>query len=181
MVIQVFVITKIKEVVRVPPEMLNMDISEAARSILNSKYSNHYDEELGIVIGVLNAVADPIGKILHGDGASYHWTEAEIFSLKPYMNEVVMGVVFDVKEFGLFVRIGPIEGFVHKSQISDEFVEYDSSRPAFILKQSHRTIEKGDVVRARVIAFGYNPERKELKIQLTMRQPYLGKISVRGG
>jgi len=36
-------------------------------------------------------------------------------------------------------------------------------------------------VRARVIAFGYNPERKELKIQLTMRQPYLGKISVRGG
>ncbi|MEM0020761.1 MAG: DNA-directed RNA polymerase [Fervidicoccaceae archaeon] len=172
-------VSRIKEIIRLPPERLNENLDEVARNILNSQYSGTYDERLGIIIGVYDVSAEPIGKILHGDGGSYHWVEASVLSIKPQMNEVVLGTVYSVRDFGIFVSIGPIDGFIHKSQLSDEFVEYDSSRQAFILKQSNRIIEKGDIVRARVVAFGYNLERKELRLQLTMRQPYLGKISIR--
>lgn len=176
-----FIISRIKDVVRIPPERLNDELSEVAKSVLNAQYSGYYDEDLGIIIGIYDVNVDPIGKILHGDGGSYHWVEASVLSLKPSINEVIVGTVSSVREFGIFVRMGPIEGFIHKSQISDEFVEYDASRQAFILKQSNRIIEKGDIVRARVIAFSFNAEKKEIRIQLTMRQPYLGKIPIKSG
>ncbi|HEU97590.1 MAG: DNA-directed RNA polymerase [Fervidicoccaceae archaeon] len=176
-----FMVSKIRDVVRIPPERMNENLEEVAKSVLNSQYSGYYDDDLGIIIGVYDIEIDPIGKILHGDGGTYHWLEASVFSLKPAMNEVIVGTVSSVREFGIFVRIGPIEGFIHKSQISDEYVEYDASRQAFILKQSNRIIEKGDLVRARVIAFSFNAEKKEIRVQLTMRQPYLGKLPIKSG
>ncbi|AFH42433.1 DNA-directed RNA polymerase subunit E' [Fervidicoccus fontis Kam940] len=154
---------------------MNEDLDKVASEILNQYYSGYYDDELGIIIGVEKAKVDPFGKIVHGDGASYHNVEASIISMKPLMHEVVEGFVTDVKDYGLFIRIGPIDGFVHKSQISDEYVEYDSSREAFILKNSNRIIERGDIVRARIIALSFSTEKKEIRVQLTMRQPYLGK------
>lgn len=174
-----FMISRVREIVRIPPDKMNEDINKVASEVLNAQYSGYYDDDLGIIIGIYDVSAEPVGKILHGDGGVYHWAEASILSLKPVMNEVILGTVSGVKEFGIFVRMGPVEGFVHKSQLSDEYVEYDSSRQAFFLKQSNRFIEKGDIVRARVIAFSYSPEKREIRVQLTMRQPYLGKISLK--
>lgn len=172
-----FIQSKIRDIVRIPPERLNEDIQKVALEVLNTDYSGYYDEELGIIVGIKDAKVDPFGKIIQGDGGSYHATEATVISMKPLMNEVIEGPVTDVKEFGIFVRIGPIDGFIHKSQISEEYVEYDSSRQAYILKNSNKTIEKGDLVRARVIAFSFSSEKREVRVQLTMRQPYLGKIT----
>ena len=37
--------------------------------------------------------------------------------------EVVEGVVSEVNEFGAFVRIGPMEALLHKSQIMEDTVD----------------------------------------------------------
>ncbi len=173
---RMYMISRVKDVVRIPPERINEPINQVANELLNDKYAGLYDKDLGIIIGVFDVETDPIGKIIPNDGGSYHKTEMTVLSLKPVLQEIVEAPVIDVKEFGIFIKLGPVDGFIHKSQLSEEFVEYDPTRPGFILRDSHKTIEVGDIVRARIIAFSFAPERQEVRIQLTMRQPYLGKI-----
>ncbi len=40
----------------------------------------------------------------------------------PFVEEVVAGEVTELAEFGAFVRIGPIDGLVHVSQITNDFL-----------------------------------------------------------
>lgn len=171
-----YVISTVKDVIRIPPERMMESLEEVSFNLLNQKYSGLYDKDLGIIVGVFNVRVNPLGRIIPNDGASYHDVEMEVFSYKPMLHEVVEGPVVDVKDFGLFVRIGPIDGFIHKSQISDEYVEYDPTRPGFILRDSNKIIEIGDIVRARIVGVGSSSEREGLRVQLTMRQPYLGKV-----
>ncbi len=171
-----YVISTVKDVIRIPPERMMESLEEVSFNLLNQKYSGLYDKDLGIIVGVFNVRVNPLGRIIPNDGASYHDVEMDVFSYKPMLHEVVEGPVVDVKDFGLFVRIGPIDGFIHKSQISDEYVEYDPTRPGFILRDSNKIIEIGDIVRARIVGVGSSSEREGLRVQLTMRQPYLGKI-----
>lgn len=172
-----YMLSRVKDVVRVPPDKLNEPIDEIALQILNELYSGLYDKELGIIIGVYDVKVEPFGKIYPTDGSVYYEVEMSVLSYKPFNNEVVEGPVVDIKSFGIFVRIGAIDGFVHKSQLTDEYVEYDPTRPAFILKDSRKLIEIGDKVRARIIGVSVASEKEGPRIQLTMRQPYLGKIA----
>ncbi|MEM1619497.1 MAG: DNA-directed RNA polymerase [Fervidicoccaceae archaeon] len=170
-----YYVVKLRDVVRIPPHRLLDPLEQVALETLNQKYIGLVDRELGVVIGVYDVQVEPMGRILPGDGGSYHAVEAMLLCYKPVLHEVVEGPVVDVKDFGIFVRLGPVDGFVHKSQISDEYVEYDPSRPGFIIKKLNETIEVGDTVRARVVGVSASSEREGLRVQLTMRQPYLGK------
>jgi len=174
-----YMVHKVKDIVRIPPEKFSEPLEEAAYEILSEKYIGLCDKDMGVVIGVYDLKVSPYGRILPCDGASYHEAEFNILSYKPMLNEVVEAPVVDVKSFGLFIRLGPVDGFIHKSQVSEEYVEYNSSRQAFILKDSRKVIGIGDMVRARIIAVSLGSEREEIRIQLTMRQPYLGKIEKR--
>jgi len=74
------------------------------------------------------------------------------------------------------VRVGPVDGYVHKSQIMDDVVSYSREQNAVIGQKTARVLRKGDDVRARVVAVSYGGRKQVLRVQLTMRQPYLGKL-----
>ncbi len=172
-------VTRVSDYVRIPPESINEPLDQVAQRILNERYSGFYESELGIIIGIYDVKTDPIGKIIPNDPGTHHRVEMSVLSFKPFIQEVVEAPVIDVKDFGIFIKLGPVDGFIHKSQLSEEYVEYDPSRPGFILRDSNRVIEIGDLVRARIVAFSFSPERREVRIQLTMRQPYLGKVQAK--
>lgn len=80
-------------------------------------------------------------------------------------------------QFGVFVGIGPLDGLVHVSQLTDEFVTYDEKNSRLITKESGRSVTEGDHIRARIIAVSLNErEPRDSKIGLTMRQHALGKM-----
>jgi DNA-directed RNA polymerase subunit E' len=72
------------------------------------------------------------------------------------------------------VRIGPLDGLIHISQIMDDFVSFDSKNSVFLGKETRHTLKEGDLVRARIISASFG---KENKIGLTMRQTGLGSIA----
>ena len=82
--------------------------------------------------------------------------------------------MIDNTEFGSFVRIGPMDGLIHISQLIDDFVSYDNKNSVFLGKETKRTLKEGDKVRARIIAVSFGKE--ENKIGLTMRQTGLGAL-----
>jgi DNA-directed RNA polymerase subunit E' len=70
-----------------------------------------------------------------------------------------------------------MDGLVHVSQITDEYISFDSKNARLVTKESNRSLSEGDHVRARVVALSINErEPRDSKIGLTMRQPALGRI-----
>ena len=117
------------------------------------------------------------GSIIPGDGGAYHRIAFEVLAFKPDLHEIVDCEVVEVVEFGAFVRFGSLDGLIHVSQVTDDYIVHDAKRGALLGKESSRALEAGNKARARIVAVSLNPERsKESKINLTMRQPALGRF-----
>lgn len=166
---------RVRDIVRIPPSYFGKPIEEAAYEILRKQYEGSVTSNLGIIATIIDVSVNPNGRLIMGDAATYHTVEYTLLAFHPFQKEVVEGEVNTVISQGLFVNLGAQDGFIHISQIADEKVEYDPSRPGFVLKQSKRVIERGDVVRARIYTTA-TLRGKGLRVHLTMRQPMMGKI-----
>lgn len=167
-------IETIKEKIRVPPEKLNMKVEDAVMQSIADQMEGTIDQRLGVVLAVTSVDAVAEGKIIPNDPGVYYMSTFELLTYKPELQELVYGEVIDNTEFGSFIRIGPMDGLIHISQIMDDFVSYDNKNSVFLGKESKRTLKEGDLVRARIIAVSFGDEQN--KIGLTMRQPLLGNM-----
>jgi len=168
---------KVKDIIRIPPSYFNEDLEKAALKVIREAYEGVMDNELGFILSVQNVKVEEEGMIIPGDGATYHEAKFELLTFKPKPKEVVEGEVVEVARFGVFVNLGPLDGLVHKSQVMDDTeVDLDSKRGALIGRETRRILERGDIVRARVTSVGIATANRPMRIALTMRQPFLGKL-----
>ena len=166
-----------QDVVRIPPSKFGKDLREAAKEVLEELYEGQLVENAGLVISILDVYVSSVGKIVPGDGGSYHKATFDALVFRPTLHEVVEGEVVTVEDFGLFVRLGPLEGLIHKSQIYDDRFSYDRAQGAMIGESTRYVVRKGDVVRARIVAVSSMASSiRGLRVSLTMRQPFLGKV-----
>jgi len=92
------------------------------------------------------------------------------------VHEIIEGEVSEVMDFGAFVSLGPFDGLVHLSQITNEFVSFDKKAGTLTTKGTKKVIRKGDIVRAKVVTVSLKPTIPETKIALTMKGDGLGKL-----
>jgi len=171
----VYYLLKVLDVVRIPPNRFSEPLDKVAMEILREKYEGFIDSELGIIIAISNISVSEVGMIVPGDGATYHEVSFDAIAFLPKVQEVVEGEIVEVTDFGAFIRLGPIDGLIHVSQVMDDYIVYDKRRGALMGKESQRLLQKGDIARARVVTVSISS--KGVKVGLTMRQPLLGAIS----
>ncbi len=171
-----FRLLKIEDVVRIPPDQFGKSLGEVAKNQIKLNYENLVDEEMGYVILIVEVKVDPIGKILPGDGSTYHKATFKALTFYPEVKEVEEGEVVEVTDFGAFIRIGPEDSLLHVSQVMDDYLSFDSKKGVLIGKETGRKLEKGDLVRVRIIAVSFPRGGASGKIGVTMRQPFLGKL-----
>lgn len=172
-----YLISKIEDTVRIPPSRFEEPLNEVASEIINESYVGKIDKKMGLMVTVKDIEEIGVGKVIMGDGAAYHEVVFTALFFKPDLHEIVEGEVIEVTEFGAFIRIGPMDGLVHVSQVTDDYINYDGKRGALIGKESKKTLEEGNKVRARIVALSLKGKSsKETKIGLTMRQPNLGRV-----
>jgi len=165
------------DVVRVPPERLGHDLQVVVKEMLQEKLEGRMDKKIGMVIVILDVVDIKEGRIIIGDAGVYYETVFDALVFRPKMQELVEGEVVEIVEFGAFVEIGPLDGLLHISQITDEYISYDEKGSKLITKDTGRTLGEGDKLRARIVAISLNEhDPGDSKIGLTMRQPGLGKL-----
>lgn len=165
--------TKVQDFIRVPPSSFENDTNLAVIQEIKKKFNGYINPNLGFVIDVSEVNKIGQGIILPGDGSAHYNVEFTLLTFKPEMQEIVIGKVTNVADFGAFINIGPIEGMIHISQTMNDFVSY-SKDGVLLGKNSKHTLKTGDVCKARIIAVSYK-ELQNPKIGLTMRQPGLGK------
>lgn len=169
-------IFKVRSIVRIPPEYFGKPLEETALQILREQYQEKLHKDLGLILAVLSATVSEEGIVVFGDGATYHEVEFEVLSYVPVNQELVYGVVSGVDNVGLYVNIGPVDGLVHISQISDEPLKYDPTRGALMGERTKKIYQKDDKVKARIMSISSISSGRPLRIALTMRQPNLGKV-----
>jgi len=114
------------------------------------------------------------GIIIPGNANTFHEVEFSVLAFKPVIGEVVEGEVVEIVDFGAFIRLGPLDGLVHVSQICDDYISYEQVGNRFIGKETGKILEVNDPVRAKIIAVSMGTGRSG-KLGLTMRQKFLGK------
>lgn len=176
MVYIMYKLVKFKDIIKIPPSLFKLPLKEAAIYVARELYEEQVIEGIGFVIKILEAEVSNLGKIVPSDGSSYHEAIFTALVFEPILNEIVEGEVVLVEDAGLFIRLGPIDGFLHRSQIYDDRFIFDRGQGAFFGKTTRYIVRKGDIVRCRIVSIGTGHRFYFLKIGLTMRQPFLGKI-----
>jgi DNA-directed RNA polymerase subunit E' len=165
-----------EDTIRIPPETFGNPLESVGHQQVKAKYEGVVDEELGYVIAVTEVRVSSIGKIIPGDGATYHKVNFSLLTFYPKIQEVVEGEVVEIADFGAFVRIGPIDALLHVSQLMDDFISYDGKQGVLLGKESKRKLMSGDQVRVRITAVSLGRAGSSGKIGVTARQPFLGKL-----
>lgn len=165
---------ELKDHIRVPPNLFSLPLEEAIVKRIKTKYNGFISKDIGIVIDVSGMKEIGEGIIIPGDGASYYDVTFELLTFKPEMQEIALGKIKDIAEFGAFINIGPIDGMIHISQAMDDFVSFSKDK-TLSGKETKRTLKVNDLCRARIIAVSFKDVLNP-KLGLTMRQQGLGKL-----
>src|SRR3990170_8355502 len=171
-----FKLISLQDTIRIPPETFGNPLEKVGRDQVKSKYEGIVDEELGYVIAVTQVEVNPIGKIIPGDGATYHKVTFSLVTFYPVIQEIVEGDVVEIADFGAFVRIGPVDALLHVSQLMDDYISYDEKQGVLLGKETKRKLTSGDQLRVRITAVSLGRAGSSGKIGVTARQPFLGKL-----
>lgn len=171
-----FKLITLEDTIRIPPETFGKPLEKVGHQQVKAKYEGVVNEELGYVIAVIDVKVSPTGKIIPGDGATYHKVAFSLLAFYPMLQEVVEGEVVEIADFGAFVRIGPIDALLHVSQLMDDFISYDEKQGVLLGKETKRKLISGDQVRVRITAVSLGRAGSSGKIGVTARQPFLGKL-----
>ena len=170
-----YYINTIKDTISIPPKYFGEDIKKSAESILRAKYERIIDRDLGIILALYNVRNISDGFLTPGDPSTHNDVTFDILTFSLEVDEVVAGEVSELVDFGCFVRLGPIEGLVHLSQITSDVITYDRKNGVFSSRNTGKSLKKGDLVYTKVSTISLKNNIKDTKIALTMRPDGLGK------
>ena len=171
-------------IVRVPPSNLGADFAKAVLDVTKESLEgrlvdigdNPYNPKKCFVVSVTKIKMMGDGSIVHGDGGVYQTVKYESLAFLPEMQEIVDGIVVSVKEFGAFVKFGPMEGLLHISQMMDDRIDIDLANQRFVGKDTKRDLKLGDKVRAKIVLLNLpSSTLEDAKVGLNTKQMGLGK------
>ena len=171
---------KLTDTIEVPPHLLADVSSDMVKRLLQDKLEGRLDEDVGSIVSVTKVHDIGDGRVLPGrrghEGSVYYEAEFDAITFDPQMQEVIDGEVVEIVSFGAFVGIGPIDGLLHVSQISDEYLAYDEEGQMLASRESNQSLGVGDAVRARIVTKSIDERNpRDSKIGLTAKQVGLGK------
>lgn len=169
-----------EDTIRIPAEYIRAgrNLVDHIDELANDAFEGRFDSDENYT--VLTFDHEPIGrgKIIHGDGAIYQRVKFKALLFNMENNEVVDGYASEISEYGAFVRIGPMEALLHKSQILDEPINVNLGVKRIEGSSSGKYLEEGSYIRSRVVSKAINQnDPRASKIGLNCKMDGLGAYS----
>ena len=166
-----------EDTIRIPAEYIRKGrkLEDHIDDLAHAAFEGRFDEDENYTLLTYGHETVGRGKIIHGDGAIYQRVRFKALHFTMEANEVVDGAVSEVSEYGAFVRIGPIEALLHKSQILDEPINVNPAERRIEGAKSGKLIEVGTNVRSRIVSKAINQnDPRSSKIGLNCKMAGLG-------
>ncbi len=165
------------DVVRIPPSRLGKGSENVITELAREQFEGKFVGGSSLTVTVMDVSPVGNGRIIHGDGGVYQDVDYRALLFRPELHEVVEGQVVEVCKFGAFVRIGPLDGLLHVSQVLDERVNVDERNQRLVGVESKKDLKVGHKVRVRIVSLSLSEiSPRDSRIGLTMRQPSLGRL-----
>jgi DNA-directed RNA polymerase II subunit RPB7 len=160
------------EAIVLPPAYLGSDLSAIVKAKLIEKVEGSCTERYGYIVCVLKVDDPRTGKILDTSGDVLFSVEYKAVVLKPFVNEVLDGVVEKIDKYGATVTVGPVLFFISNKNFHTEF-EFNEGTNSYVSSQQQNEKIAVDVdVRFRVL--GTKFDSNIITGTGTMREDYLG-------
>lgn len=101
-----FILSHIKDLVRIAPDQFHQDTLRAVKHQLNNKYANKVIPQIGLCITLYDILDIDEGQIKPGDGASFINVEFRALVFKPFIGEVLTGWITKCNNDGIQVSMG---------------------------------------------------------------------------
>lgn len=168
-----YFVSEIQVNLRVPPNRFGEQIDRVILSLAREKYENSVDPVLGLVVAVNSVQSLSPGKIIPGDGATYHEVTFAAVTYKPLKGEIIEGEVAETIKFGVFLRLGCTDALSHMSQIAQEKFALSTKKGGILLgRDTGKQLRIGDRVRAKII--NASIDHISMKIAVSMKHPRMG-------
>lgn len=162
--------------VRLPAQFFSMQLKNGLTQILREKYERRIERDTGIVLSIWDVEPEGDGMVIPSDGAAHYDVKFQALVFNPEVNEVIEADVSEIVDFGAFIQLGSLEGLIHLSQITNDFLSYNKKNATFVGKESKKALKKGDRVYAKVSTVSLKNTLADTKVGLSMRPEGLGKL-----
>lgn len=102
-----FVLALLADTIRIPPHLLAKPTALSVQSEIERRYPNKIIMDVGLVIcpyGPAIEIGD--GILVPGDGGAHHQVIFQVVLFKPFVDEILVGIVTESKEEGVMVSVG---------------------------------------------------------------------------
>jgi DNA-directed RNA polymerase subunit E'/Rpb7 len=155
------------------PSCLYKDLKNLLRAKLIEKVQGSISEKYGYVVVVLSVEEPSSGKILDTSGDVLFNIRYRAVIMKPFVGEVMDGVIDKVEKYGIHVSVGPLKIFISNSQFPPGF-DYHEQSNSYISKVQNDKLQIDTEVRFRIMGVQY--DNNEFHPTGTMNENYLGPL-----
>ncbi|KAL6949751.1 DNA-directed RNA polymerase III subunit rpc25 [Hanseniaspora vineae] len=116
-----FILTKISDLVCIPPDQFHRNVKSAILYELNSKFCNKVIPKVGLALAIYDLLECDDGQLKPGDGGSYINVVFRVVVFKPFQGEILTGLVKESNSEGLKVALGNMfeDIFIPKDMMFD--------------------------------------------------------------
>ncbi|UYV60571.1 POLR3H [Cordylochernes scorpioides] len=123
-----FVLRKIKDIVKVPPWMFNMDIQEALTQVINKMMANKVILNVGLCIRVHDILETGDANILPGDSYIHVETIFTMIVFRPYIGELIIGKIKSYSKKGIYITLNFFDDIFVPAEYLPEPSLYDEEK-----------------------------------------------------
>lgn len=158
------------------PRYFGPVLMETVKKMLLTEVEGTCPGKYGFIIAVTGIDSIGDGKIQPGQGFVVYPVKYKAIVFRPMKGEVLDAVVSQVNKVGIFVTIGPMNGFVSRHAIPAD-MEFDpaSNPPCYRSTDEDVSIEQEDELRVRIV--GLRVEAKDIFAICTIMDDYLGLVA----
>ncbi|XP_041364731.1 DNA-directed RNA polymerase III subunit RPC8-like [Gigantopelta aegis] len=122
-----FVLSEMKDTVRIPPWLFKLDTKDAIIETLNKKLANKVMYNVGLCIALWDIEKFEDSYIFPGDGASHTIVHFRYVVFRPFIDEILIGKIKGSSKEGVMVSIGffddiliPADSMQHPSKFDEQ-------------------------------------------------------------
>jgi DNA-directed RNA polymerase III subunit RPC8 len=159
-----FVVSEIKDIVRVPPSHIHLPRHAALTDQINIKYANRILHNVGLVIRVFDLLSSTPGTVFACQDGSYTATvHFRLLVFRPWVGEVLQGTIAGSSEEGLKVSLDFFQDIMIPSSWMTENSYFSKEEGLWIWpvegeegEMVKMSMEQGDTIRCRVESLVFN-------------------------
>ncbi|KAJ8919816.1 hypothetical protein NQ315_006345 [Exocentrus adspersus] len=158
-----FILSEMKNVTRIPPELFGLKLNDAIAGELNKKLANKVVLNVGLCIALYDILTLQESFIFPGDGASHTPVTFRYIVFRPFIEEILIGKIRSSSQEGVHVTLGffddiliPPSALQHPSKFNETeqawVWEYDTGDGS----KHDLFMDAGESIRFRVTAEMFN-------------------------